>query len=808
MLQNYLKIAFRNLLRNKVYSFINIAGLALGVACCLLLTLYIQDELSYDKHHQNLENIYRIVTEFESDRGVDKQGSTSPPIALTLMEELSEVESATRALNPPGVSENLIKYEDNIFYETNGLIADSTLFDVLTYEFKEGNPAKALTQANTVVISETLAKKLFGNEHALDKSILISQGGPEANFKITGVFKENTKSHINANFFVSMLSSGWAEYVRSDAASKEWAGQNFVPSYVRLIDGHDKKEVEKKMNDILVKYGAEGMKALGMKKTLALEPVKDIYLKSDFGRSPRIKYLYVIASIALFILLIACINFMNLSTAKATKRASEIGIRKVMGAFRSSLIRQILGEAMVIVIIAILLSIIILQLSLPFFNQVTGKTISFDSENIQYFILALVAITIITGLVAGSYPAFYLSSFQPAQVLKGKFNMSGASGLLRQSLVVFQFMIAITLVCGMIVISKQLKFMQEKDMGFNATAKIVLPLRTKSAQDQYAALKNQLESNSSISKAAGADYIPGSPIYSDMMFYSEGGNMDNAVMHRRNRVDADYIKLLGIKLIAGRDFSNNLNSEAKNNIIVNRASANKLGFEPEQMVGQSIYFDWQGQKYTFVVVGVIEDYHQTSLREAINPTIFGIATERPQFPFLIASVNTSNFNETTAMIEKTWKSLVNDTPFEYFFLDEAIQKQYSEDRKVSKIITSFTIIAMVICCLGLYGLSTYMAERRFKEIGVRKVMGASIGQIVGMMSKEFVKLVLIALMISIPIAWYAMNQWLTGFAYHITVNFMIFIYAGSAALLIALITVSFESIKAASTNPVNSLRTE
>jgi len=808
MLQNYLKIALRNLLRNKIYSFINIAGLALGVACCLLLTLYIQDELSYDRHHKNLENLYRVTSQFESDMGLNKLGSTSPPIAMALMEELSEVESATRALNPPGVSQNLIRYEDNIFYETNGLIADSTLFNVLTYEFKEGNPTKALTDANTVVISETLAHKLFGEESALDKSIMISQGGTEDNFKITGVFKENTKSHIKANFFVSMLSTGWAAYMRSDAVATEWAGQNFVPAYVKLIAGHDKKEVEKKMNDLLMKYGGEGMKALGMKKTLGLEPVKDIYLKSDIGQSPRITYLYVIATIAFFILLIACINFMNLSTAKATKRAAEIGIRKVMGAYRSSLISQILGEAMVIVIIAILLSIVILQLSLPFFNQVTGKSISFDSENMPYFILALAAISIITGLIAGSYPAFYLSSFQPAQVLKGKFNLSSTSGWLRQGLVVFQFMIAITLVCGMLVISKQLKFMQEKDLGFDATAKIVLPLRTEGATAKYATLKKQLENHSSISKVSGAEYLPGSAILSDMMYYSEGGNMDKAILHRRNTIDAGYMDLLSIKLIAGRHFSDNPESENNTNIIVNRASAEKLGFEPDQIIGQHLYFDWQGQKYAYQVIGVMEDYHQASLKEVINPTIFEIATDSSQFPFLIASVNASDFNETTALIEKTWKSLVDDTPFEYYFLDESIQKQYNEDRKVSQIITVFTIIAMVICCLGLYGLSTYLAERRFKEIGVRKVMGASIGQIVSMMSKEFVRLVLIALIISVPLAWYLMTQWLNSFAYHTPMSLGIFVYAGAAALFIALITVSFESVKAASTNPVNSLRTE
>jgi len=809
MLQNYLTIALRNLLRNKVYSFINIAGLALGVACCLLLTLYIQDELSYDNHHQNAENVYRINTQFESDRGVDKQASISPPIALTLMEEVSEVEYAARVLNPPGVSQSLIRYGDNIFYETDGLIADSTVFHVLTYEFKEGNPVKALTDANTVVISESLSNKLFGNKSALDKSILISQGGAEYNFKITGVFKDQIKSHIKANFFISMLSEGWGAYMRSDEAAKEWAGQNFVPSYVRLIKNHNELEVEKKINDVLIKYGAQSMKALGMKKTLSLEPITNIYLHSEVSKSPRIKYTYVIASIAFFILLIACINFMNLSTAKATRRAAEIGIRKVVGAYRSSLIGQIMGEAMVIVIIAILLSVALLQLGLPFFNQVTGKTISFDAENIQYFILSLTAITILTGLVAGSYPAFYLSSFQPAQVLKGKYNMSSSSGLLRQGLVVFQFMIAITLACGMMVISKQLTFMQETDLGYDATAKIVLPLRTKNAKDQYISLKKQLENSSHIKQVTGAEYIPGTPIYSDMMYYTEGGNMDVAVMHRRNVIDANYLQLMDIKLIAGRHFSEEPKAESATNIIINRTSAKKLGFDPEQIVGQPIYFDWQGKKYTFHVIGVMEDHHQTSLKQEIPATIFEVSSEdKPSFPYLIVSVNTSDFNETTVLLENTWKTLVNDTPFEYFFLDESIQKQYSEDRKVSKIITAFTVIAMMICSLGLYGLSSYMAEKRFKEIGVRKIMGASISQIVGMMSKEFVRLVVIAFVISAPLAWYAMDQWLTGFAYHVPLRFTVFIYAGAAALFIALITVSFESIKAASTNPVNSLRSE
>jgi putative ABC transport system permease protein len=659
-----------------------------------------------------------------------------------------------------------------------------------------------------VVISDKLANKLFGNESALDKYILINQGGPEVNFKITGVFKENTKSHIKANFFVSMQSSGWAEYIRSDEAAKEWAGQNFVPSYVRLIDGHDKKEVEKKMNDVLIKYGAEAMKAMGMKKSLSLEPVKDIYLKSEVNTSPRITYLYIIGSIAFFILLIGCINFMNLSTARATKRAAEIGMRKVMGAFRTSLISQIMGEAFVIVFMSIIFSVVVAQLFLPFFNQVTDKTISFDTTNILFLITALVIISLVTALVAGSYPAFYLSSFQPSQVLKGKFKLNNSSGWLRQGLVVFQFMIAIILVCGMIVITQQLNYMQQKDLGFDSRAKVVLPLRTQNAQKQTRSLKNELVKINSISQVAGTKYIPGSPIYRDMMYYKEGGNMDNAFNHVRNTVDPGYMKLLDIKLIAGRHFQDNSSTERDSNIIINRTSAKQFGYEPDEAVGQSINFDWHGTKFSFNIIGVMEDYHQTSLKAAIKPTIFESAPDSMEMSYLIADVNTSNFSETTSMIEKTWKSLIDDAPFEYFFLDENIQKQYSEDKRISNIITVFTIIAMIICSMGLYGLSTYMAERRFKEIGVRKVMGASVGQIVSMMSKEFIRLVIIAILISVPIAWYAIDQWLSRFAYHIPVKVTIFIYAGMAALFIAVITVSFESVKAATVNPVNSLRSE
>ncbi|MBS1506553.1 MAG: ABC transporter permease [Bacteroidetes bacterium] len=805
MIRNYLKIAFRNLIRNKSYSAINILGLALGVGCCLLLTLYILDEVSYDKHHHRLNDLYRITSHFQSERGLDNLGTTSPPIAGTLKDEIPEIETFARVINPPGVAQNLIKYEGNIFYETNGFVADSTVFDVFNYQFKEGNPGKALTQANTVVITETLAKKLFGNEPALDKMISISQGGAPTEFKITGVFIENHKSFIDASFFVSMMSAGWGEYIRNE---KEWAGQNFVPAFVRLVPGHDEATVEKKMNEVLLKHGEQAMKALGIHKTLALEPVKDVYLKSDIGQSPRIRYLYVIASIAIFILLIACINFMNLSTAKATKRAAEIGIRKTMGAFRSSLVKQILGEAMLIVVIAIVIGIVFVQLILPSFNEVTGKTISINPDNLPSILLASLILIVITGLVAGSYPAFYLSSFQPAQVLKGKLNMGNSSGLLRQSLVVVQFVIAIALTCGIFIISDQLTFMQEKNLGFDAHAKIVLPLRTKNAQRQYDALKKELLQNSNVKAVSACDYTPGSRIWSDMMFYPDGGNMDKAILNQRNNVDVGFVEMLGIKLLAGRSFTDNRAMDSQFKVMVNQKSAEKLGFTPEKAIGEKVHFDWRGKKYDFEIIGVMENFHQTSLHDEITPIMFELTDSTTRYGYMIASVASTKFEETVKSIEKTWKAQVTDTPFEYSFLDKNIQKQYEEDKKISKIITSFGVMAMIICSLGLYGLSSYMAERRFKEIGIRKVMGASVNQIVTMMSAEFVKLVLIAFVIALPLAWYGMTRWLEGFAYRVPVSWMVFVLAGLAALSIALITVSFESVKSAMSNPVDSLRSE
>jgi putative ABC transport system permease protein len=815
MVSSYLKIALRNLLRNRVYSLINIFGLALGVACCQLLSLYVWDEMSYDKHHRRGSDLYRIVSNFQSELVVERTGAVSPPIAMTMKDEVPEVEAAVRILSPPGVkryfttgekekTQSLLQYKENLFYEEDGLLADSTLFDVFTYDLLEGNPKKALVNGNSVVLSEKLAHKLFGEEPALDKMISISQGDTPEEYKVTGVFKEKYNSHIKANFFTSITSHGaWEPLLKED----EWAGQNFVPSYLKLVPGHDRAAVEKKINEVLQRHGAEAMKAEGIRKTLSLEPVADIYLKSDVGQSPRIKYLYVVGSLALFVLLIACINFMNLSTAKAARRASEIGIRKALGAVRFTLVKQIFGEAMAIVAVAIATGFIFLRLALPFFNQLTNKNISFNTENTTFFILATIFITVVTALLAGSYPAFYLASFQPAQVLKGKLNLGSASGRLRQTLVVFQFVIAIVLACGVLIISRQMDFVLDKDLGFDADAKIVLPLRTNEAHNQYEALKKEIAKSGGVREVSGSSYIPGRPIFRDFNFYLDGAGMDKSIDISRNVVDAGYLELFKMKLIAGRSFTDNRAMETRS-FILNRLAVSRLGSTPEKIVGQGLHFDWLGKRYDFQVIGVMEDFHHKSLHEEIKPTLFEMETNIKRYDYVIASLAPANFEQTLKSIEHTWKSLVLDTPFEYSFLDQTIQKQYDEDRRVSKIISSFGIIAMIICALGLYGLSSYMAERRLKEIGIRKVMGASVQQIVAMMSTEFVRLVLIAFVIAVPLAYYGMSKWLEGFAYKTSIGWLVFAVAGLVALAIALITVSFESIKSAMGNPIDSLRSE
>ena len=810
MLKNYFNIAIRNMSRDKVYSFINIAGLSIGITCCLLLALYIQDEMTFDKHHRDAENIYRVTSIMGEKSDNNVMRTTSAPIVWGIKDEIPEIEIVTRLVNPPGVSQNLVRYKDNKFYESDGYIADATLFKIFTYRFKEGDPSTALTEANSVVISEQMSNKLFGEESALDKVININQGGPSSDFRVTGVLAaKQENSHIKANFFVSMTSGGWAEYLRSPNVLDEWGGQNLMLSYLKLKPGQTTSNVLPKMNAVFLKHGADDLKALGMKKTLGLEPVKDIYLYSASGGStPRITYIFVIGCIAVAILLIACINFMNLSTAKATKRATEIGLRKTLGAHRATLMKQFFGEVTVIVMIAMVVGVVLVQVALPALNQITSKEIALDGGKMIFFGSAIAIVTLITAVLAGSYPAVYLSSFQPADVLKGKLGLSNSGSNFRKSLVVFQFVVAIALVCGMIIISKQLEYMRSKDLGFDMDQKIILPMRNESTRKNYPALRNELSRTSAILDVTATNYTPGSNVWTDFSLYREGSSMDNSVMVKNNWIEPNYLDFLNIKLVAGRNFTLNRESESQNKIILNKLAARELGFEPQNIIGEFLYNDWHGERRSYEVIGVMEDFHQVSVKEEIFPILFRMPLDATEHDYILINIEAESLRAGVDRIESLWKRINPETPFEFTFLDEEIALLYEDDKNVSQMITGFTFIAMIISCLGLYGLSTYMAERRYKEIGVRKVMGASVRQIVAMMASEFVRLVLLSFVISVPLSFYAINQWLENFAYKTPVGISVFIISGFVALLIAVATVCLQSFKAASVNPVKSLRSE
>lgn len=809
VIRNYLKIALRNLLRNKVYSLITISGLAAGIACCILLALYIQDENSYDKHHQRTNDLYRLTSTITSKDGEYEFASCSPPIAWTLKEELPEIETVARALHPPGVEQSLIRYGKLSFYESDGYVADATIFDILTYSFQEGNPQTALTAPNTVVISAALAHKLFGPEPALNKVITITQGAPEDNYTVTGVLSEQQHhSFLQASFFTSMSSPGWGQAI-NESWSGEWIGQNFIPAYLKLKPGTDPNKVKQRMNLAFAKHVAEQarQRGPGFSKTLGLEPIADVYLKSAIRKTPRITYVYVIAAIATIILVLACINFMNLSTARATRRAAEIGLRKTLGAARSVLIGQLLGEAMVLVFISVMLSLVIVQIAIPWFNHLTDKTIAFSTENSGYITLALIAITVVTGLLSGAYPAFYLSAFDPVHSLKTAKTTGNTTSPLRRFLVVFQFVMAIALVSGMLIIGKQLSFMRQANLGYDATSRVVIPLQTETARAQYATLTKELSAHSAVAAVTGADYTPGSLIWYDRNFYTSGGDASTAHNHSVMPIDYGYFELLGINFLAGNDFTGNRQTDSQNRLVINQTGVKALGLTPETAIGETIYTESQGERVSYEIIGVIEDYHQRSLHEKINPIVFIIPQEAGTKNLLV-HLNPGNTRDAMTALENIWKKVVPDTPFDYSFLDQDIRQYYRDDQRTSQIITAFTIIAFGISCLGLYGLSAYLAERRFREIGIRKVMGAGIGQILRLMSKEFVILIGIAFAIAIPLTWYGMTQWLHRFAYHISIDAITFMYAGLITLSIAIITISYQSLRAAVTNPVNALRNE
>lgn len=816
MLQNYFKIAFRNLLKHKIFSIINVAGLALGIACCTLLALYIKDEFSYEKHFADHERIYRVTTLFSRDGNDQTFPRTSPGVAMSMLAELPEIESAVRVVPIPEVDQHLIRYKENVFYEKQGYLVDSTFFDIFPYELKEGDRNTALDMPASVIITEKLATKIFGNQSALDELLIINSGESLDTFRITGVIKQtHNRSHIDAQFYMSMNSEGWG---REIAGMDTWAWNNFILSYLKLKPGTSPESVDAKIPAMIERNAGELLKGAGLKKEMKLQPLDDVRLYSvfnnEFGMSEagNIQYVYILSSIGIFILLIACINFMNLTTAKASQRAGEVGVRKSLGATRKNLINQFLGESMTIVLAAMLLSIGLVQLILPLFNSLTQKELGINSENILYIAGSLVLIGGFTGLVAGSYPAFFLSAFQPAQVLKDKRLSGGSSNWLRRSLVIFQFIISITLISSIVIIQKQLNYIQNKELGFETENRIMIPFRSDEAKTHYREIKNAAKQLAQVQEVSASTSLPSTPLLRDYALYPQGGSYDKAILHRNMAIDENYFKTLGIKLVAGRELIYETDSMSWNNrnrkILVNQMSLKELGLELDEAIGSTIFSEFDGEVYKHEIVGVVEDFHQFSLHQNMAPLLFFIPARANSYNYMVISANTEDAQAITSQLEKTWKEVIPNTPFESAFLSDSVAKQYEEDARTSLILIIATGLAILISCLGLYGLSIYVAERRVKEIGIRKVMGASVTGIVALLSKEFIKLVGIAFVIAVPLGYFAMDKWLLGFAYKIELNAFVFVLAGLISLVIAWLTVSFESIKAAISNPVKSLRNE
>jgi putative ABC transport system permease protein len=818
MFKNYLKIAWRNVMKSKLFSFINIIGLSVGLTCCMLISLYIINETSYDAYQKNADNIYQLGTEFTGLGNFKKLPNTPAAMGETMKNVFPEIEQTTRLAGLFSEDKTLMQYNEpngasKSFYETRGFLADSTFFRMFTYNFIEGDAASALSNPNTVVLSEEIAKKFFGNQPAVGKVIRISSStNGDHDFMVTGVFKPiNKPSHIDGRFFMSMMGGDMADFIKRQAG--ELATNNMFYTYLQLKPGADAKKLEAKFPAFIDKYAGKDLKAVGFYKNQFLVPLKKIHLsedlKNNITQGGSVTYLYILGSIALFTLLIACINFMNLATAQSSKRSSEVGIRKVLGAEKKLLVTQFLGESVLMSLLAFLFAILFTELLLPAFNNVSGKHLTLSFSDNLLLILAFIALSFITGLVAGSYPAFYLSSFNPVKVLKGKFSNSFSAVALRKGLVIFQFIISVVLIIASVVIANQMKYLRSADLGFDKDREIVVPLRSGTAKNLYTSFKDELLKQSKVINVGASLYYPGIANVADNIYYTDGGSMQEGKDVKMDYIDTRYLQTLNIKPVAGRLFSDDYYAQdTTGSIVLNETAVKTLGFaNAAKATNQKLHASFNGVTYNFNIIGVVKDFHFEDLHVPIGPYGFMLNLP-PQYNYAIVHVKPGDINTSLQMIQNVWHNLNPSEPFDYSFLDKDFQKNYDAENKLSAIVGDFTIIAILISCLGLFGLATFSAEQRIKEIGVRKVLGASVTSIVTLLSKDFIKLVAIAVIIASPIAWLVMHQWLQSFAYRINISWVVFLITTIVALLIALITISFQAIRAAIANPVKSLRTE
>ena len=793
MLKNYFKIAFRNLWRHRTFSFINIMGLTVGLTAFFLIFMYVKFELSYDTFNTKADRIYRVVADLKTPSETLHTGGPGWAVAPNVKDEFPEVEAFVRV---SGAS-LLVRKENIKFQEENTMWADSAFFQVFDYKLLKGNPRTALKEQLSIVLTATSAKKYFGNTEPVGQTLLLT--GDAFPSKVTGVMEDMPEnSQIKADMLVSMSTLTQKFNNRLDS---QWANYG-NRTYLLLKPKTNALALQAKLPAFLEKRNGDEMKRLQMFPTLLFMPLLDVYLHStrDGSKTGNSNNVYIFSIIAVFILVIACINFINLTTARSAERAKEVGIRKVVGAGKTQLARQFIGESVLICVIAFVLSVIASLLLLPLFNQLSGKIISKSIFEHGSYLLVLFVIAVAIGILAGIYPALVLSSFQPVKVLKGRFATGTKGILLRKGLVVAQFTISIALIIGTIVVYSQMKFMRSQDLGFNKDQKLIIDTHGDPAKNTLrqaiTSLPNVLSTSLTGSVPGGGN--PGA--YSKVE--NKKGDMQIANLDLYF-TDFDYIPQYKIKMVAGRAFSKEMGTDTTQAMILNETAARMFGYSsPQQIIGKK--FDQWGRKG--MIIGVMEDFHFRSLQEIIKPLSMRI--EPDGCDLISVNIAGSNVPATIAAVESKWKSLIPNRPFNYFFLDEFFDNQYRSEIRFGKLFLNFALLAIFISCLGLLGLASYSTMQRTKEIGIRKVMGASVGGIVNLLSKDFLLLVMISFVIAAPLAWIIMHNWLKDFAYRIDIGWWIFVLAGLMAVVIALATISFQAIRAALANPVQSLRTE
>lgn len=795
-------------MKNKGFTFINVLGLALGLATCLLIVFYVFDELSYDRYNTKADRVFRLNYEIKFGGVQNPYAIAPPPAAAALKADFPEVEQVARFRNRGG---NKVKKGTQNIQEDRMVYADNSIFDVFTLPVISGNTATALKDPHTVVITEDIAKKYFGNTNAVGQVLTFND---TSQFKVTAVIKNiPQQSHFHFQFFMSMPTI-------AESRENGWLGNNFN-TYILLRPGADYKSLAAKLPEFLHRHATAQLQAAlhmdfaafeksGSYLKLTLIPLKNIHLQSamldEFEPNGNIAYVYIFSAIAIFILLIACVNFMNLSTARSANRAREVGVRKVLGSPRKHLVAQFLTESIIVTLVGAVIAVFAAWAFLPLFNQLSGKELTVTTQIVSWLVPALFIIIIVIGCLAGSYPALFLSAFRPIDVLKGKLAAGFKGGTLRSVLVVFQFAISIFLIIGTLVIYNQLKYIQNKDLGYNRDH-ILIVKNVWTLGNGANAFKQEIKQLPGVQNATLSNSLPTDNGNDNTRSFFKNQVIDQkgAVLSHEWDVDEDYISTLGIKMVAGRNFSRDMATDSSA-VIVNEAFAKLFGYS--HPVDQFVYAPANNELTKTIklhIIGVMKDFNFKSLRENVPPLLINLA---PNMGVLSIHIKTADIPGLLAQVKDKWKGVSSNQQFNYSFMDQEFDAIYRSEQRMGAISMAFTSLAIIIACLGLFGLAAYSAEQRTKEIGIRKVLGANVSDIVNMLSKDFIKLVIIAIVIATPIAWWAMQKWLQSFAYRQNMQWWVVALAGFGAIVIAFITISSQSVKAALSNPVNSIKSE